>query len=98
MMHINWSMSGFGQVLKEEEELQTKGLVLLVDARGVGFGLLRRFTGESFRPLVLARFLLRFSPYFRTARLSYTSCHTCGVVECIDSLGFFHVAMLHCCL
>lgn len=35
--------SGILQVLKDEE-LQTKGLVLLVDARDVGFGLLRHFT------------------------------------------------------
>ncbi|CAM9976367.1 unnamed protein product [Ectocarpus sp. 12 AP-2014] len=32
------------QEVIKDEELQTKGLVLLVDARGVGFGLLRRFT------------------------------------------------------
>lgn len=38
-------LDSMAQVLKEEE-LQTKGLVLLVDARDVGFGLLRHFTSE----------------------------------------------------
>ncbi|CAM9907687.1 unnamed protein product [Hapterophycus canaliculatus] len=32
------------EVLKEQEDLQKKGLVLLVDARGVGFRLLKHFT------------------------------------------------------
>lgn len=56
-MHSNYYlvMSGLGQVIKDEE-LQTKGLILLVDARGVGFGLLRRFARESIRTLVLATF------------------------------------------
>ena len=36
------------QVLKDED-LQTKGLLLLVDARGVGFGTLKHFKSEQAR-------------------------------------------------
>ncbi|CAM9563683.1 unnamed protein product [Ectocarpus sp. 6 AP-2014] len=37
------------QEVIKDEELQTKGLVLLVDARGVGLGLLRRFTLADYK-------------------------------------------------
>lgn len=44
-LYLSYVRVGLEQVLKEEE-LQTKGLVLLVDARDVGLGLLRHVTSE----------------------------------------------------